>query len=98
MAMGSVVRVVLRFKKRFWTADDIERRAGGESLESLTFVQSDDEDFPVWWTQYPLRAPVMVGSRGSGGAVEAWAWPPVFADSSIRKASEILEMHHQRVP
>ena len=64
MAMGTVVRVVLHFTKRFWTSDDISRRAGGESLESLGFVHSDDDDFPVWWTQYPLRAPVMVGWRG----------------------------------
>jgi len=64
MAMGSVVRIVLRFGTRFWTADAIARRAGVSSLEALTFVQSSDEDFPVWWTQYPVRTPVVVGWRG----------------------------------
>jgi monoamine oxidase len=64
MEMGSILRVVLRFKTRFWTNDAIARRAGAESLESLSFVQSNDNDFPVWWTQYPVRAPIVVGWRG----------------------------------
>jgi monoamine oxidase len=76
MAMGTVVRIVLRFKSRFWTADDIGRRLGGESLESLTFVNTDDEDFPVWWTQYPLRTPVMVGWRGGPAARALDRLPP----------------------
>jgi monoamine oxidase len=64
MEMGSILRVVLRFKTRFWTNESIARRASTESLESLSFVQSNDTDFPVWWTQYPLRAPILVGWRG----------------------------------
>lgn len=64
MAMGSIMRVVLRFKTRFWTEKSLAARAGLPSLESLTFIQSDDDDFPVWWTQYPLRAPMFVGWRG----------------------------------
>jgi monoamine oxidase len=64
MAMGSIVRVVLRFKTRFWTEDSLAARAAVPSLESLTFIQSDDDDFPVWWTQYPVRTPVFVGWRG----------------------------------
>lgn len=64
MAMGSIMRVVLRFKTRFWTSESLAQRAGVPSLESLSFVQSNDEDFPVWWTQYPFRTPVVVGWRG----------------------------------
>ena len=64
MAMGSIMRVVLRFRTRFWTDDALAERANVPSLESLSFVQSTDENFPVWWTQYPLRSPVIVGWRG----------------------------------
>lgn len=98
MAMGSVVRVVLRFKKRFWTADDIERRAGGEALESLTFVQSDDEDFPVWWTQYPLRAPVMVGWRGGPRARILDRLPPDrLTDRAIASLARALGLSRRRL-
>lgn len=68
MEMGTVVRVVLRFKSRFWTADSVARRAGGTSLDALSFVQANDETFPVWWTHYPSRSPVIVGWRGGPGA------------------------------
>ena len=34
MAMGTVVRLVLRFRGRFWTDKSIERRAGATSLEA----------------------------------------------------------------
>ena len=98
MAMGSVVRVVLHFKKRFWTDDDIERRAGGEALESLTFVQSDDEDFPVWWTQYPLRAPVMVGWRGGPRARILDRLPPDrLTDCAIASLARALGISRRRL-
>ena len=51
-------------RTRFWTNDALAERANVPSLESLSFVQSNDENFPVWWTQYPLRSPVIVGWRG----------------------------------
>ena len=81
MAMGTVVRLVLRFKKRFWTDKSIARRihdsrpgpggnAGNTSLEALSFLQTNDSDFQVWWTQYPMRTPIMVGWRGGPGARE----------------------------
>ncbi len=81
MAMGTVVRLVLRFKERFWADKSIARRmhasrpgprreAGSASLEALSFLQTNDSDFQVWWTQYPLRTPIMVGWRGGPGARE----------------------------
>lgn len=58
LASGSVVRVVLRCRERFWESD----------YDTLSFLHSTDEDFPVWWTAYPVRAPVIVGWRGGPGA------------------------------
>jgi monoamine oxidase len=54
LAEGSVVRVTLRLGERVW-----ERR-----FDALTFLQTSDDDFPVWWTMYPVRVPVMTGWRG----------------------------------
>jgi monoamine oxidase len=52
MDMGQTVRIILRFRERFW-----ER--GGK--EHLSFLFSDDEVMPTWWTAVPARAPVITG-------------------------------------
>jgi len=55
LASGSVVKIVLQLRESLW-ADDI------------SFLHSSDPDFDVWWTSYPMRAPVIVGWRGGPGA------------------------------
>ena len=99
LAMGTVVRVVLHFKKRFWTSDDMSRRTGGgESLESLAFVYSDDEDFPVWWTQYPLRTPVMVGWRGGPRALALDRLSPEqLSDRAIASLARVFGLARRRL-
>jgi monoamine oxidase len=58
LAMGSVVRVVLRLRERAWEEDH----------DTLSFVHSTDADFPTWWTAYPVRAPIIVGWCGGRAA------------------------------
>jgi monoamine oxidase len=52
MAMGQTVRIVLRFRERFWEQN---------GKELLSFLFSDDETMPTWWTAVPARAPVLTG-------------------------------------
>lgn len=61
MEMGNAVRITLRFREPFW-----ERR---DELWNLSFIHSQDEWMPTFWTTTPVRAPVLVG----------WAAGP-FAD------------------
>jgi monoamine oxidase len=56
--MGSVVRIVLRLRERVWA----------DNHPTLSFLHSNDSDFPTWWTAYPTRAPIIVGWRGGPGA------------------------------
>jgi monoamine oxidase len=63
---GSVVRVTLRLREPVWT----------EKHETLTFLHTTDQDFPVWWTSYPVRAPVVTGWRGGPGARRLAQLPP----------------------
>ena len=58
LAVGTVIRVVLRLRERVWTP----------GYETLSFLHSSDPDFPTWWTAYPMRAPLIVGWRGGPGA------------------------------
>jgi monoamine oxidase len=70
LAMGSVVRIVLRLADRFWASAWYARQIGTQELDTLSFLHTNDEQFPTWWTAYPVRAPVMVGWHGGPGAAE----------------------------
>jgi monoamine oxidase len=60
LEMGKVIRLVLRFRDRFW--DSIAPpNARGQNLSDMSFLFSDDEWFPTWWTTMPVHAPVIVG-------------------------------------
>jgi monoamine oxidase len=47
-----------------------------DEQETLSFVHSADPDFPVWWTRYPLRVPVVTGWRGGPAARRLSQLPP----------------------
>ena len=63
VAMGDAVRVVLQLRERVWDARNGGARAG-DDLDTLSFLHGDGESFPVWWTAYPNRLPVVVGWCG----------------------------------
>jgi len=56
--MGKVIRVSLCFKERFW--ERVHPRAH-QSLSDLSFLFSQDEWFPTWWTNMPRQNPIIVG-------------------------------------
>jgi monoamine oxidase len=59
IAMGKVIRVVLRFKERFW--EGISAKSSSKSLRSMSFLFSQDQWFPTWWTRMPERSPLITG-------------------------------------
>lgn len=70
IAMGAVVRVTLRFSERFWTSEWFAKQIGTEEFDTASFIHTSDEQFPIWWTSYPVTAPVIVGWHGGPGARE----------------------------
>ena len=46
------------------------RREQTQELDRLAFLQSTDQDFPVWWTPYPVSAPALVAWLGGPRAKE----------------------------
>ena len=51
LAMGHVIKVMLRFREPFWEND-------------LTFIHAPSELVPTWWTQTPEPAPLLAGWAG----------------------------------
>ena len=70
MTMGSVARITLRLREPFWTGERFARRAKDQNLDRLGFLHTADPDFPIWWTSYPISAPVLVAWRGGVRARE----------------------------
>lgn len=82
LAMGPVVKVVMCFRTRWW------ERLHGEAYERAAFFHRFDADFPTFWTQLPIRAPMLT----------AWAGGPVAArltgkgeDEIVRRATSALQ-------
>ncbi|MBD5653577.1 MAG: FAD-dependent oxidoreductase [Candidatus Eremiobacteraeota bacterium] len=61
IAMGPVVKVVMRFRTPFW-----ERLQDGRFREASFF--SSDSAFPTYWTQFPERAPTLTAWAGGPAA------------------------------
>jgi len=73
MEMGKVIRVVLHFKERFW--EKIQPDSRKKTLSEMSFLFSQDEFFPTWWTSMPDRSPVITG------------WAPWLAAEKVRSGS-----------
>lgn len=72
MQMGGVVKALFQFKKPFWETED---------LQDLSFFHASDLAFPTWWTQLPMRLPLLT----------AWAGGPKALDLSELSEKQILD-------
>jgi monoamine oxidase len=68
--MGAVVRITLRLSERFWSTDWFAKQIGTREFDTASFIHTNDEQFPIWWTSYPVRAPMIVGWQGGPGSRE----------------------------
>jgi monoamine oxidase len=61
LAMGKVIRVTLRFRERFWAQLPKDRRKESKTLGNMSFLLSQDDWFPTWWTTMPEKLPIITG-------------------------------------
>jgi monoamine oxidase len=59
--MGEVIRVTLRFRERFWVNLPISRGKQSKTMGEMSFLFSQDEWFPTWWTPVPNNSPFLIG-------------------------------------
>lgn len=78
LKMGHVIRVTLRFRSRFWTKIKPRQNV---SLSKLSFLLTEDEWFPTWWTAMPDKSPI----------ITAWAPFRSAARLSGRSHSFVVE-------
>jgi len=70
LAMGGVMKIALQLDEPFWANEQFAKHAGDERLDTMAFLHGMDPTlpFPVWWTSYPIRAPLLVAWRGGPGS------------------------------
>jgi monoamine oxidase len=91
LVMGGVLRVTFRFDEAFWTTTRFSKRHGGD-FRDTSFVQAlQNLPFPVWWTTYPLEAPVLIGWTGGPSAWElADRSPDDIVDIAVQSLGKVL--------
>jgi monoamine oxidase len=72
LEMGPAVRVSLCFAAKFWEKEP--------EMADLSFLFTDDPQFPTWWASNPLPYPILTG----------WAAGPYAAAHSGRSTDETL--------
>ena len=72
LEVGHVVKIVFRFRERFWDAPDfVKRRTKMKNWEQgvpFAFVHGTDRFVPTWWTTAPVRAPILTAWAGGHAA------------------------------
>ena len=98
LEMGSVVRIALRMRERFWASERLAKRLGDESLDRLNFLHGGDGDFPVWWTTYPVHSPLLVAWQGGVRARRlAERGSGEIAGAAVRSLAAIFRMSRRSV-
>jgi monoamine oxidase len=65
LVMGNVLKINLHFRERFWEDAKLWDEKGQRvSFHDAAFFHCPDAPLPTWWTQLPLRAPLLVGWAG----------------------------------
>ena len=60
LVMGHVVRLNVVVKERFWE----------KKVDALAYLHAPTRPITVWWTQHPMRAPLIIGWTGGPAALE----------------------------
>ena len=63
---GEVVKVVFRFRERFWEEQGLLARR--RDRYDFAFLHARDSTVPTWWTSAPALSPMLTGWVGGPGA------------------------------
>jgi monoamine oxidase len=94
LAMGNVVKVLLQCDTPFWAEDAFAEHAGDDRFDTMSFLHARERvAFPVWWTQYPVKSPLLVAWRGGPPArVLAGAARDELVAGAISSLAAVLDL------
>lgn len=69
LPMGNVLKINLVFRERFWESVKLwDEEAKRVDFHDAGFFHYPGAPLPTWWTQLPIRAPLLVGWTGGPNA------------------------------
>jgi monoamine oxidase len=92
VSMGNVMRIALRFDEPWWTTAQFAAVAGEERLDTMSFLHgTSDVAFPIWWSTYPVRSPLLVGWCGGPKSLALTGLPKQDIEAkALRSLAEML--------
>ena len=85
LEMGPVIRVSLCFQEKFWERDP--------EVADLSFLFTDDPQFPTWWTSNPLPYPMLTGwAAGPYAGVHTGRSKDDIVRSAVQSLARITEI------
>jgi monoamine oxidase len=98
LAMGYAARVVLLFHERFWEGIRSGRGKTARDFNDLSFMHTDDESFPTWWTSHPMRVPMLTAWCGGTKAQRlAHADEAYAVDRAVESLARTLGMKRAEI-
>jgi monoamine oxidase len=94
MTLGHVRRIGILLDRPLLELLD-ERRQ--QRLASLTFIQSQGVDVPVWWTSFPLRTNLVVGWAGGPYALALEQDHAALAERALSSLAQLLDLDRRRL-
>lgn len=85
LEMGPVIRVSLSFQEKFWERD--------REMADLSFLFTDDPEFPTWWTSNSLPYPILTGwAAGPNARKHAGCTKDEIVHSAVQALARIMEI------
>jgi len=85
LEMGPVIRVSLCFQEKFWKQDP--------EMAGLSFLFTDDPQFPTWWTSNSLPYPILTGwAAGPNARKHAGRTKDEIVQSAVQALARIMEI------
>jgi monoamine oxidase len=85
LEMGPVIRVSLCFQDKFWERDP--------EMADMSFLFTDDPEFPTWWTSNSLPYPILTGwAAGPNARKYAGCSKDEILQSAVQSLARIVEI------
>ena len=101
LEVGHVVKMVFRFRERFWTEPDfVKRRAKTKNWQEgmpVNFVHGGGCPVPTWWTTEPVRSPMLTGWAGGHAADALLADGPKMIDRALDSIATTFAMKRREI-
>ncbi|HLY92708.1 MAG TPA: NAD(P)/FAD-dependent oxidoreductase [Candidatus Angelobacter sp.] len=90
LEMGPVIRVSLCFETKFWQHEP--------EMADLSFLFTDNPEFPTWWTSNPLPYPILTGwAAGPNAAAHTGRSQDEIIQSAVQALARILEFDESKL-